>query len=231
MKALFCSAVIIAAACFAGGCGRHASSDGEVRMVVGEAWILSGREKRAAKVGDLLRQGDTVETGAASVVVAEISGGSAQVEIQEKALFRLESVTGDDKVVAIEKGNLWFLVKKVGKNGSYRLKTPTAIAAIRGTKMYRFALNGYDGMCHCEGVVEYTSGGSYDKMHSRDHMAFTGDGKTILLSPEDISFMIKAGTPHRHSAIDNSPLGGKASDMAEKQGSMLAKLVKERMGK
>ncbi|MBN1532872.1 MAG: FecR domain-containing protein [Spirochaetes bacterium] len=214
------------------GCGGQPSSGHSVRMVLGHAWIVRGGEKLEAKAGVQLKEGDAIETGAGSLVVADLNGGIAQVEIQENALFRLESVEGSERTVAIDRGSLWFRVSKLVKGGTYRLRTPSCIAAVRGTKMFRFVMGDADGMCHCEGDVAYRSiSGDYEGVHHRDFMAFTRGGATVLLPPEDLAFMMIPGAVHRHSAIDNSPLGPKAPVLTEAQQRRFAGLVRDRLSR
>jgi hypothetical protein len=229
MKSPSAAGAIVLAIAVLSGCGPGSSGDSSVRMVLGKAWIVRGGGKLEAKAGDVLRQGDSIETGAGSLVVADLNGGTAQVEVQENALFGLDSVEGADRTVSIRRGNLWLRVSKLIKGGSYRLKTPSSIAAVRGTKMYRFAAGDADGMCHCEGDVEYrAAGGSYGAVHHRDFMAFTKGGTTVLLSPEDLAFMMTPGTEHRHSMVSGSPLGPKASDMDAVRQKRFADLILER---
>lgn len=230
MRKLFMLGMLMAAVIY--GCSRSEEPAGVIRTVVGKAWVISGTVKHEARPGDLLKNGDAVETGDTSVVIADILGGAAQVEIQKNALFKLESVAGDEKTVAIDRGNLWLKVNKLLKNGAFRLKTPHSIAAVRGTKMYRFVMGEMDGICHCEGDVDYRNNdGTYKAIHHRDHMVFWKRGVSFLLSQDDLAFMMTPGATHCHSELDDSPLGPKAQPLTKDQQDTLAKLIEMRYGR
>jgi len=208
------------------GCAGRKQEAGVITMIVGKAWIIAGEEKREAKLNDRIRQGDAVETAENTVVIADILDGTAQVEIQQKALFRIESVSGEEKTVAIDRGNLWLRVNKLLKNGTFRMRTPTSLAAVRGTKMYHFTMGDLDGVCHCEGDVEYnTNTGGYGATHHRDNMVFVKGSATVLLTAEELAFINTPGQTHRHSDLDNSELGPKSRPLTPLQQEQLMKLI------
>ena len=210
------------------GCSRPDQSSvagvgvGTVTYLKGKADLVRKGNSVAIKVGDRFGEGDLVRTGARGIVVAVLSGQAAEVEIQPNSEFRIDQYSATSKKLALEKGNLWLRVNKREKGEEFSLRSPTAIAGVRGTKFFTFHIKDpkgrdYYGTCHCQGTVDFKGGThGYSAVHSRDSIVMTRDGKTILLTPDDLQFMGRS-TDHRHSALPNSPLGPQAVQLTSAQ--------------
>lgn len=212
-------------------CSGHSNSDvtgtGEIKLVVGDVKIEKNGNVKKAEIGDTFSIGDKIIAGEKSAAVASLNDGAAEFELQQNSVF----VFNADKVVEIEKGNLWFRVnKKFAKGFQYQLKTPTAVAAVRGTKMYAFQMGDITGMCHCEGTVDYENkDDSYKHKHNRDNFVVTRNGVTALLTADDIDFIIKPGSEHKHSVLENSDLGQKSEYLSPEKEKRLMEVINRKL--
>ncbi|MBI89671.1 MAG: hypothetical protein CMG60_06235 [Candidatus Marinimicrobia bacterium] len=148
---------------------------GKVTLPLGKVMVL-GEEKQTwqkAKFNQSVFNNEKIKTLKKSRCEVKIDKTQI-VRIGENAVIRLENPNDKDNGIFIESGHAW-LNAKPGKGQKVRVRTPTAVAAIRGT-IYRLdcttnhsTFNVYDGN------VEVTP--------------FKEDGITL----EDTSFNVKKG--------------------------------------
>lgn len=182
---------------------------GLVKFVKGEAQLESNGKKQPLKVGDVFNENDVISTGPGAAAVA-VLGNSAEVEIQENAMFRIAEFNPQKKTLILDQGNLWLRVNKRGKHEDIILNSPTAVASIRGTKFFTFKIGDIHGTCVCQGKVALDiKGQAYHKAHDQDYLIVTRAGKTAVISSDELKFMGEPGKGHHHSVLDNSPLGKK----------------------
>lgn len=111
-----------------------AAQDATLIAVTGRVYIRAEGEKRAipAKKGDTLIYGDSVKTGPKSVAHILFSDAAA-VLVQENSRLTLQG-SPDHTTVKFSIGEFLVGVKKHLTAGqSFRVKTPAAVAAVRGT--------------------------------------------------------------------------------------------------
>ncbi|MCR9140855.1 MAG: FecR domain-containing protein [bacterium] len=229
-----CFALTLAAC----GPGGIENSIGAVKRVIGQAELEHNGVRTPLKTGDVLPQTGTIHTGADGVVVAVLKQGRAEVEIQKNSEFHLKKLAEKESELHLRKGNLWVRVNKISAREKFHVRTPTAIAGIRGTKFYTFHIQDFEGRdvhgtCHCEGEVSYgTHDESYEDVHTGDFVVLTREGKTILMTPEEMtSFMGDGATAHRHSALPDSPLGPEEQQMTPEQMRAFMELAERKFAK
>ncbi|MBP7736945.1 MAG: FecR domain-containing protein [Spirochaetes bacterium] len=110
-----------------------------VNSLVGDVKVAAGGAERTAVVGDVLAAGDTVRTGTDSI--ADILFGDAGImRIQPGSSVSMASImdpaTGDTRLDMPE-GTVTVTLSKL-KKGTFSVKTPTAVASVRGTT-FRFS--------------------------------------------------------------------------------------------
>ncbi len=211
-------------------CGKFSQDKpgtGVIILMLGDVKIVHQDKAQRASAGDVFAAGDSLITGENSVAVASVNNGAAEFELQENSVFRFNK----EREVEIAEGNLWLRVnRKLAGDGVYHLKTPAGVAAVRGTKMFAFQMFGITGICHCDGSVDYSSEKTgYSHRHNRDHFVVTRDGVTALLTAEDIPFIITPGDDHRHSVIENSPLGEKGDVMTPEKKKKFLKIIEAKL--
>ncbi len=193
---------------------EESSSKGNLIFVIGKVDITNKSGTLAAKKDSPVGEGDTIKTGEKSVAIIQFENNAASVEIQENAEFSISKFNAKEQELVSTRGNFWINAKKLNKESNFNIVMPTAVAGIRGTSFYAFELKeeGIHGICHCQGAVDFQDKATnYKGSHDTDYAVLTKDGKTITMTPEDykaagVNFESKE---HKHSSIDNSPLGKK----------------------
>lgn len=203
---------------------------GMVTFNSGTASVERDGKQIELKNGLEIKEGDVVRTGSDSVVVVSF-GDIANAEIQSGSAFSINDLNKQG-VLELSRGNVWFQVKKkLARLNSFILKTPTSLAAVRGTKMYAYQSGDIFITCHCEGDVEFMSrDGKYKKTHHRDFLTFSSKNGTIALLPDELRALGMKEFRHDHSEIDGSPLGNKKvsipADMLKKIMALAEKKMK-----
>ena len=189
---------------------------GEVHLVIGKIEILRNNARIPLVMGSTLYDNDVIQTGPDGIVVAALDDNSAEIEIQRNAVFKIGTLAKKKRKYGLDSGNLWMRInKKLAHGEEYLLQTPTSTAAVRGTKFFTFKIGDMTGTCYCEGTVDFQTAGSTQHVTQRqDSLTFTKGNKTVFFTPGELAFM---GSSHRHSALDNSPLGQKETPMTPEQ--------------
>jgi hypothetical protein len=96
---------------------------------------------QAASEGLKLYSGDTIKTGADGLASIVFTSGS-EITLKPNTDFKIISLTSADDASSIDykmqlnTGRLRAMVEELGPDSSFEIKTPTAVAAIRGTIYY-----------------------------------------------------------------------------------------------
>jgi hypothetical protein len=88
-----------------------------------------------ARVGDPVRPGDAIRTGRASR--AELDLGDAKVRLYENTVLRLPAdafVNESSRAVELREGHSLFDIMKKKSGGSFEVRTPEAVALVKGTR-------------------------------------------------------------------------------------------------
>ena len=159
MKAMYGRIVpVLAMVCVLGAvsCSKK-DSRALVSFFAGDASIERGAEaSRQLAVGEELKNGDRIKTGARSFVMVKI-GGDINLRIGENSETVLSSIDkGGDREIFLANGKVLSWVEKLKKGDEYRVKTSTAIAAVRGTKFLTEHAAGRSVVAVGEGKVKVT---------------------------------------------------------------------------
>ncbi len=142
------------------------AQDATLAAVMGKVSIRSEGEKRylPAKTGDSLIYSDVVKTGPNSLAHIIFADGSA-VLVKENSRLVLQG-TPEKKVVSFSIGEFLVGIKrKFSTWQSFKVRTPSAVAAVRGTLFW--------GKVEKDGSVQFAGLG-----HT---VSVTAKGKTVLL--------------------------------------------------
>jgi hypothetical protein len=183
-------AVVVLLAPMRGGLlGAQALRAGEVAFVDGDVTV-DGKE---ARIGQAIRRGSTVSTGPASS--CEITWGTDNIiQIQEKTLAVID-VGGPTPGMRLRSGSVAAVLNRVEvitRRGTFRVKTPAAVASVRGTVFFvkvEDAANTYVCACYGELGVVAGLGGPVDLAATR-HMPrrFTRAGLTSRAAPAGLLY-------------------------------------------
>ncbi|MCU0847007.1 MAG: FecR domain-containing protein [Spirochaetes bacterium] len=113
--------------------------EGYINFIAGDVKILFQGKKTTAQVGDVIKEGMTIQTGGKSV--ADIYFGENAIKVLENTEVEISkqlTIASDNSEKAkyyVTKGKLFSRVtKKLAKNDEYIIGTPTSVAAVRGTE-------------------------------------------------------------------------------------------------
>ncbi len=105
-----------------------------IQGLIGEVMIVAGNTEKPATVGDVLITGDGIRTGADSIADV-LYGSEGIIRIQPDTSILLSTLmdpaTGDSQL-DMPQGKMYVTLSKL-KKGDFRVKTPTAVASVRGT--------------------------------------------------------------------------------------------------
>lgn len=134
--ALACAACVL---CMSG----ISALDGRIGSITGKVQVLkSGVPWAPAEVGDVLAAGDVISTGFKSSAVLTI--GKSVIKVNPLSRLTIEqlftSSKGDVSSVYLDVGSIRANVKsEVNKRVGFKVKTPVAVASVRGTQGIVFA--------------------------------------------------------------------------------------------
>jgi len=115
------------------------ASSGKVVGNLGDATIQKASkigEWKQINFGNRVREKDQIRTGIESYVTIALSDGSS-ITVQENSLVEITTLQAEDGIQTaltdVKTGKVRFDAQKQHSNGSFKFKTATATAAIRGT--------------------------------------------------------------------------------------------------
>lgn len=206
---------------------QKAGPAAKVVKLIGSGEVVRDGKSEALALGTELKVGDVVRTAKASAAILSFVQDSTLAELQAGTEFVVGAYSKNQKDLRIAKGNVWLKVSKLGAGESFSLTSPAAVAGVRGTTFYTAQIGDLWVTCHCEGAVDYkNSGSAYRELHTKDHLAFSRGGKTVVLSPEDLKSL--GSYDHHHSAIGDSPVGAKV-DMSPEAFAKILALAEKRL--
>lgn len=113
-----------------------ANEVGKVISVEGEAYVTHKFKKEKLKVGEPVYGKDKFQTKKDAKVVIDMNGAST-ITIGPDTRFNMKKKLsgGDSKTkLSLFSGSVKCKVKKLGENQSFSVKTPSAVAGVRGTE-------------------------------------------------------------------------------------------------
>lgn len=127
-----------------------ANSNARVQFVLGDIFVNSQK----ARVGQVVKTGDTLKTGAESYMDIKISNNTG-FRIKEESVLIVNLVSLDKVRLNSTEGSILSLVRE---GVDYEVKTPTATAAVRGTIFFMEQMaTGETSFCTCNGHVEFSN--------------------------------------------------------------------------
>ena len=113
----------------------------KISSIQGEVQVEKSGKWQTAKEGGLLQQGDKIKTGAKSSCILKWSQGNvlklkAFTTITIDKLEKNPAAGAENSSINMSSGKVMGKAKKLkGAESSYEIRTPTAIAGVRGTKL------------------------------------------------------------------------------------------------
>jgi hypothetical protein len=138
---------------------------GLVNFITGDVKIVgeSGVEK-AANIGDEVKQGMKIKTKGKKSAVDVYFGENAvkiigDTVVEIKVLMTNIAKNTESTELYVENGSVFSKLKKISKEDSYNVKTPTTTAGVRGTDFLVSEQNGKSNIACLNGKVEVKNDG------------------------------------------------------------------------
>lgn len=119
-------------------CEDEPKKSGQVTFITGDVFISkpgkSGKDEKPLNLGQFINYSDQIRTGEQSSVEIQMKLHGL-IRVSENTIFKLQELQNDKKVeIQIEKGKAGLFIDKLEKDKEILVRTPTIIAAVRGTK-------------------------------------------------------------------------------------------------
>jgi hypothetical protein len=112
-------------------CSQPETPQARVAEIKGSANLEREGKSSKLKVGDLLKANDTVTTEKGAIVDLQIKGGgSFRIMPDSRTVI---SQLGKSTELEVERGGLLLGLNKLKKDESFSVRSPTAVAGVRGT--------------------------------------------------------------------------------------------------
>lgn len=135
-----------------------ADAVGKVVALTGNPFALRTLKTVPLKVGDELQAKDSLKTGASDSVTVQLNSGH-RFFVLPSTLMHIRTALPKNTELEQETGSLWFKVKPLRKEENFSVRTPTAVAGVRGTAFITMVIDPVTtDLCVCEGMVDLTSG-------------------------------------------------------------------------
>lgn len=157
------SKLLLAAAVLAVSIPAQAMS-GKLEFASGDVSVVRLGKTIKVKTGAELKEADEVRTGAGAFALLALDDGIKAKLRENGALELLPPVKGGISEIFLKLGGVFTEIKKRANGGKFRVRTPHAVASVRGTQFFtaygRKKRKGHDlWLCVNEGAVEVEASG------------------------------------------------------------------------
>lgn len=160
------------------------SATGTVNEIVGKAFLVKEGTAAAAAIGDIVSKGTTIRTEAGAKLTFKVENVGV-FNIKESSEVLVDGLIGaTDKNIKlnVKKGKLLVGVRKLMKEESAIIETPSSIAAVRGTSFVVDSSSEDTKISVLTGMVNVKSDkGNVDVAELKEVTA-TADGKIALVA-------------------------------------------------
>lgn len=169
--------------------------NGKVTKVEAAGPSISPSEVSPKERVKILMPVESISTAADSAS-SLVLGGVGSARLGEESEIRVPQANGDSQSLEMLKGRLFLNIsaKELSqrKKGEFRLKTPAALLAVKGTKFFVISNNGADTIGVIEGVVSVTDSRGRNAVNVTAGQAVTVAGDTLAparpLTTEEIAY-------------------------------------------
>ena len=118
------------------GTGTALAAEGcTVNKVLGDVQVLRNGQKMPAKENDLLKKGDSLQTGPSCTADMSMND-MAGCRVLPKSQVNVMSWKPENMALSVQEGNVILRVKILSPDSSFKVETPTAVATVRGTQFW-----------------------------------------------------------------------------------------------
>jgi len=155
---------------------KSGSSQAMVLFFTGTATIQHVNEQpKPVQVHETVKNGDIIETGDKSAVIVQ-AGDEFTVRFEENTKVIISSINNISKrEINLNSGKVLSRVSKLKKGNEYMIKTPTAVASVRGTEFLADYSEGKTTVAVAKGKVSVVKNDNKEEN-------FADQGKTVVVS-------------------------------------------------
>jgi hypothetical protein len=183
------------------------AADATVAKIQGRVYIRpeGGAKDLVAKGGEELLFGDAVKTGPGAMAQIDLDGRGA-VLLRENSAFKLEGTPANTSLRFQLGEFLIGLRQALGKGESFRVRTPSAVAAVRGTLFW--------GKSDAAKTTTYAGFGHAIAVTAKGKTVVVNAGETTTVPLGEAPAEVKASTIP-FSYTDNFRIGGSLQGLEE----------------
>ena len=181
-------ALLLGFACLA----AQAQQAGRIDLIEGDVSIADAKDRpKSLRVGDILRQGDTVTTGKNGEIHMTLDDGSVVAVRPDARMtivrFQNKGMESDSSVLAVARGALRTITGWIGRRNpnGVRVRTPTATIGVRGTDHEVFVI---------PSSSDKGEAGTYDKVNAGGTSIESRRG-TVDVAPGQAGFVSASSAP------------------------------------
>jgi FecR protein len=155
------------------GCEKKEIALASVSFITGDVSVKRGADVHKAVLKEEIKTGDILSTGEKSFIIVQTTDQDV-FRVQEKSTLEFSTLSQKDTTLVLSKGSVLSKITKLKKEDTCTVKTPLAVAAVRGTQF----LTTYDGK---QSIVAVGEGKvSVSKIGATDDKALD-EGKTAVV--------------------------------------------------
>jgi len=115
------------------GCGQKVTALASVSFITGDVSVKRGADVHKALLKEEIKKGDVITTGVKSFIIVQTTDQNV-FRIQENTVLEFSVLSQQDTTLVLSNGSVLSKITKLQKENSCTVKTPLAVAAVRGTQ-------------------------------------------------------------------------------------------------
>jgi hypothetical protein len=134
-----CLCLMLPLAVLVFSCSKEKEYPPKLMFIMGSATLISGEKSSSLEIHSKIKNGDIIVTEKQSYVNLSV-GMDSIVKIYENSRFTIKKQSTDlsgninDSDFNLDSGKIFVIIKRLGKNNSVLINTPTSTLAVRGTE-------------------------------------------------------------------------------------------------
>lgn len=178
-KSIVSAAVLLMFVSFLPFCSKKEASVKEVKGIIvflsGDVHLFRKGNALPVTLGLAIDAGDRIETGAGSLAVVQITDKNI-VRVAEKTVLEMSTIEQNSQVsLFLQKGEIASKITRLEKNGAFTVKTPTTVAAVRGTEFSVAVQDGKEKVAVLSGKVAVGLTKDADQADKKETIADSGN--------------------------------------------------------
>jgi hypothetical protein len=164
---------------------------GIIVFVSGDVTLSRGDKTTPVSIGLPVDGGDRISTAANSLAVIQITDKNI-IRISANSVLEMKSIENNSQVTLyLNKGEVAAKVTRLEKDGSFTVKTPTTLAAVRGTEFSVAVQNGQEKVAVLSGKVAVGIVKENETAPAKETIA--EEGKTVVVdtSKKDVTLSVR----------------------------------------